>query len=50
MDELHVVTEVGMFGDLDIEDPTKKKIKKKKKIKDEIEEAIQENLKKLGDY
>jgi len=48
MDELHIVTEVGMFGDLDINDPTKKKVKKKKKsMEEEIQEAIEENLKNL---
>jgi hypothetical protein len=43
-DELYIITEVGTFGDLNITDPTKKKVKKKNKELDVlIEEAIQEN-------
>lgn len=43
--ELSFVTEVGVFGDLDINDPTIKNAKKKKNdnIEDMIAEAITEN-------
>lgn len=41
-DEMNIVTEVGTFGDLDINDPTATKVKKKKK---EIDELIQESIK-----
>jgi hypothetical protein len=43
--ELSFVTEVGVFGDLDINDPTIKNAKKKKNdnIEDMIAEAIIEN-------
>ena len=34
MEELYAVTEVGMFGDLDVQDPTKKKVKKKNEEQD----------------
>lgn len=50
-DELHVLTEVGVFGDLDIDDPTAKKVKRKKTDNDDIEgminDAIEKNLKGL---
>lgn len=54
-EELSIVTEIGVFGDLDIEDPTSKKIDKKKKsdfsdIEDTINTAIKENLKTLEDF
>lgn len=43
-EELSVVTEIGVFGDLDIEDPTAIDVKKKKKALDDmIEESISEN-------
>jgi hypothetical protein len=43
--ELSFVTEVGVFGDLDINDPTIKNAKKKKNdnIEEMIAEAITEN-------
>lgn len=49
IDEMSIVTEVGTFGDLDIEDPTVKKVKKSKKEIDElIQESIKENAANLG--
>lgn len=47
--ELSFVTEVGVFGDLDINDPTIKNAKKKKNdnIEDMIAEAITENVNNL---
>lgn len=48
--DLHIITEVGVFGDLDIDDPTKNKIKKKTEdrgIDETIAEAIQENARNL---
>jgi hypothetical protein len=46
--ELAYVTEVGTFGDLNIEDPTAKKSKKKQEDLDVlIENAIAENSKNL---
>ena len=42
-EELNIVTEVGVFGELDINDPTKKKVKNKDEIQKMIEEAIMEN-------
>ena len=44
--EYSVVTEVGVFGDLNIEDPTAKKVKKKndeQSIDDMIAESIKTN-------
>lgn len=47
--ELSFVTEVGVFGDLDINDPTIKNAKKKKNdnIEEMIAEAITENANNL---
>lgn len=45
-EELAVVTEIGVFGELGIEDPTKKKLKQKD-IDALIEQANQENLNNL---
>lgn len=45
--DLHVVTEIGVFGELDVEDPTVNNVKKKNKdvnVDEIINEAIQENL------
>jgi len=48
---LHILTEVGVFGDLDIDNPTAKKVKNKKDEMDDIdaliESAIGENSKNL---
>lgn len=44
-EELNIVTEVGVFGELDINDPTKKKVKNKDEIQKMIEESIMENAK-----
>lgn len=48
-EEMSFVTEVGVFGDLDIDDPTVIDAKKKKKASLEslIEAANEENLKNL---
>lgn len=47
--ELSYVTEVGVFGELDIDDPTviEMKKKKKKEMDELIQEAIEENKKNL---
>lgn len=48
-EELHIVTEVGVFGDLDIKDPTAKQIKRNTENLSEAEmqtiinEAMQAN-------
>jgi len=43
--ELYVVTEVGTFGELNIDDPTKKKLKRKDEdIMSVIKEATEINL------
>ena len=47
---LHIITEVGTFGDLNIKDPTKKKVKKNNEELDVlIEESIKNNLINLDD-
>lgn len=50
-DEVVILTEVGVFGSINIEDPTVQKINKKQKgdplIDDVIKEAIIENYNKL---
>jgi|HigsolmetaAR203D_1030402.scaffolds.fasta_scaffold01377_13 hypothetical protein len=47
--EFEIVTEVGVFGDLNIEDPTRKKVNKKNEDIDElIMESTQSNLKNLS--
>ena len=46
--EMHIVTEVGTFGSLNINDPTKKKIKPEDQdIDSVIKDAIAENAKNL---
>jgi hypothetical protein len=45
--ELHIVTEVGTFGDLNIDDPTKKKLKKAQDLDAVIREATETNLNNL---
>lgn len=47
--DLSYVTEVGVFGSLDIDDPTVIEMtkKKKKEMDDLIQEAIEENKKNL---
>lgn len=52
-ENLSIVTEVGVFGDLDIKDPTVKEIKKKNsnealseaELQEIIKESIQNNAK-----
>lgn len=42
--ELSIVTEIGVFGELDITDPTKKKVKRNSQELDSIiEETIKNN-------
>ena len=46
-EEFNIVTEVGVFGDLNIDDPTVKSIKKKNNTnytEDEINELIKESI------
>lgn len=50
MEELYAVTEVGMFGELEVQDPTKKKVKKDNRLEDMqdiIEAAIVANRENL---
>ena len=47
--DLYYVTEVGVFGSLDIDDPTAVELKKKKEMDDLIKDAIEENKKNLKD-
>lgn len=43
-ENMSVVTEVGMFGELNLEDPTERKIKKKKKKdKDSNDVYVEDN-------
>lgn len=42
-DTLHVVTEQGMYGSLEMEDPSKRKVQTKEEMDKEIEEAIVRN-------
>jgi hypothetical protein len=46
--ELNIVTEVGVFGDLNIKDPTKKKVKKIDNLEEVIKETNELNLKNLA--
>lgn len=46
IEELSIVTEVGVFGELNIEDPTKKKVKEKE-MEALIESVNAENLRNL---
>jgi hypothetical protein len=48
-DKLYYVTEVGVFENIDIDDPTAVELEKKKKEEMEklIEEAIEENKKNM---
>lgn len=45
--ELHVVTEVGTFGAIDINDPTKKKVARRDDLDALIREANEANLNSL---
>jgi hypothetical protein len=45
--DVHIVTEQGVFGGLDIEDPSKKKVKTKSELDQEIEDAITRNKQNL---
>ena len=42
MDELSIVQEVGMFGELEVEDPTCTGVKKKKTIENMSQEELDE--------
>ena len=46
-EDLCVLTEVGVFAELDIKDPTKKKVKKKDELETLIESSIVTNLQNL---
>jgi hypothetical protein len=46
--ELHIVTEVGVFGELDLKDPTKKKVQRSSEIEELIREASEENVRNLA--
>ena len=50
-DKLYYVTEVGVFENIDIDDPTAVEIEKKKKkdLEKMLEEAIEENKKNMKD-
>ena len=45
--EVCIVTEVGTFGDLNIVDPTKKKVRKMDDLEEIIREATEENSRNL---
>lgn len=48
-DKLYYVTEVGVFEDIDIDDPTMVEMnkKKKKEMEEMLKEAIEENKKNM---
>lgn len=48
-EELHVLTEVGVFGALNIEDPTKKRVLKESELQELISESVSENLNNLAE-
>jgi hypothetical protein len=43
-EELYIVTEQGIFGELDVNDPSKRKAKTKEEMDKLIEEANKRNL------
>lgn len=45
--ELNIVTEQGVFGDLNIADPSKKKVKKAEDMNEVIRQSIEKNAKNL---
>jgi hypothetical protein len=46
-EKLYVVTEQGMYGEMEINDPSKKRVLSKKELDKMIEEANQQNLENL---
>lgn len=42
-EEYNIVTEVGVFGDLNIEDPTSKKVKTEDELQELIKDSIEHN-------
>lgn len=44
MEELYAVTEVGMFGELELEDSTKNKVKKKEESQEDLEAIIEAGI------
>ena len=52
-ENLHILTEVGVFGDLDVDDPTAKKVNRNKNddvdIDALIDSAIEDNMNNLSD-
>lgn len=42
-EELAIVTEQGVFGELDVNDPTKRKVNTKEEIDKAIKEAVEKN-------
>lgn len=46
-EELHIVTEQGTFGDLAINDPSKKKVHTQEEMEQLIKEANERNLNSL---
>lgn len=47
-EELHIVTEVGTFGSLNIKDPSKRKIKKDEDLEEVIRQSIEDNKNNLS--
>lgn len=47
-DNLNILTEVGVFGELDIDDPTAKKVKRKKDNMENIDKLIEEAIENNG--
>jgi hypothetical protein len=43
-EELYIVTEQGIFGELDVQDPSKRKANTKEELDKMIEEANKKNL------
>jgi hypothetical protein len=43
-EQLHIVTEQGVFGDLSINDPSKKKVPTQEELERMIKEAHERNL------
>lgn len=46
-EKLYVVTEQGMYGEMDINDPSKKRVLSKKELDELVETATKQNLENL---
>lgn len=46
-EKLYVVTEQGMYGEMDIKDPSKKRVLTKQELEELIENANKQNLENL---